>query len=176
MNMTLDGICDHTAMNADDETHQHYTDLLRSADTIIYGRITYLLMEDYWPLVMKEPTGNRSTDEFAAVMDKIGKLVFSHTLKHVKWENARIAEGSVKEEIETLRQQPGRDILVGSPGLIVAAMNLQLVDELQICVHPRIMAKGLSLFKNIDQKTDLTPEKTRLFKNGAMLFYYKVEK
>lgn len=81
-NMTLDGICDHTAIIPDDEIHQHYNELLNSADTIIYGRITYQLME-YWPTVVKNPTGNKSMDEFAITIDNISKIVFSRTLKNV---------------------------------------------------------------------------------------------
>lgn len=80
--MTLDGICDHTAIIPDDEIHQHYNELLNSADTIIYGRITYQLME-YWPTVVKNPTGNKSMDEFAITIDNISKIVFSRTLKNV---------------------------------------------------------------------------------------------
>ncbi len=72
INMTLDGFCDHTAGIADDETHQHFTELLRNADTIIFGRITYQLME-YWKSVVENPTGNRSTDDFAAAIDHSGQ-------------------------------------------------------------------------------------------------------
>jgi dihydrofolate reductase len=77
INMTLDGFCDHTAMIADDEMHQHYNELLRSADALIYGRITYQLMESYWPTVVKNPTANKPEDEFAVLIDNISKIVFS---------------------------------------------------------------------------------------------------
>ena len=105
INMTLDGFCDHTAMIADDEIHQHYNELLSSADTLIYGRITYQLMESYWPTVVKNPTGNKPTDEFAVLIDDISKIVFSHTLKDVEWKNARLAKGGIKEEVLELKQQ-----------------------------------------------------------------------
>jgi dihydrofolate reductase len=81
INMTLDGFCDHTAMIADDEIHQHYNELLSSASTVLYGRITYQLMESYWPTVVKNPTGNKPMDEFAVTIDNIPKIVFSNTLK-----------------------------------------------------------------------------------------------
>src|SRR5882672_8144348 len=81
MNMTLDGFCDHTAMIADDEIHQHYNELLSNAGTLIYGRITYQLMESYWPSVVKNPIGNKPTGEFAVLIDNISKIVFSRTLK-----------------------------------------------------------------------------------------------
>src|SRR6187431_590121 len=99
MNMTLDGFCDHTAMIADDEIHQHYNDLLRSADTLIYGRITYQLMESYWPTVVKDPTGNKPIDEFAVLIDNIPKIVYSRTLKKVSWKNTILKKEVIKEEI-----------------------------------------------------------------------------
>src|SRR4030095_4343008 len=120
MNMTLDGFCDHTAMIADDEIHQHYSELLRSAGAVLYGRITYQLMESYWPTVVKNPTGNKPTDEFALAIQDISKIVFSHTLKNIGWENAQLAKRGIKEEVSELKQQAGKDIFVGSPRLIVA--------------------------------------------------------
>jgi dihydrofolate reductase len=149
INMTLDGFCDHTAIIADDEIHQHYNELLRSAGTILYGRITYQLME-YWPTVVKNPTGIKSMDEFAVTMDNIPKIVFSHTLQHVEWKTAKLATKDVKEEVlELKRSRNGgsKDILVGSPSLIVACMKLNLIDEFQLCVHPVILGNGLPLFK-----------------------------
>lgn len=80
INMTLDGFCDHTAIIPDDEIHQHYADLLSSAGTALYGRITFQLMK-YWQTVVENPTGNKATDEFAIKMDTIPKIVFSRTLK-----------------------------------------------------------------------------------------------
>lgn len=172
INMTLDGICDHTAVIPDDEIHQHYSDLLKSADDIIYGRITYQLME-YWPTVVKNPTGNKSIDEFAVTMDNINKIVFSHTLKNLEWKNSSVAKQSLQEEVLALKQQPGKDILVGSPGLIIQSLNLNLVDEFQLCVHPVIAGKGMPLFKNINDRINLKLLRTKTLGCGAVIFYYK---
>ncbi|MBO9703520.1 MAG: dihydrofolate reductase family protein [Sporocytophaga sp.] len=172
INMTLDGFGDHTAINPDDEIHQHYNDLLKSADSILYGRITYQLME-YWPTVVENPTGNKATDEFAATMDNIEKVVFSHTLKNVTWKSARLAQRGIKEEVTLLKQQPGRDILVGSPSLIIESLNLNLVDEFQLCVHPVIVGKGLQLFKDIKDRTELKLLRTKTFSGGAVILYYE---
>ena len=174
--MTLDGFCDHTAMIADDEIHQHYNDLLRSGDTLIYGRITYQLMESYWPTIVKNPTGNKPQDEFAVLIDDISKIVFSRTLKTVEWKNSKLAKRSIKEEVLELKQQPGKDIFVGSPSLIVATMNLNLVDEFQISVQPTIAGKGLSLLKNINDRINLELLKTKTFGCGAVTLYYKPAK
>jgi dihydrofolate reductase len=176
MNMTLDGFCDHTAMIADDEIHQHYTELLRSGGTLFYGRITYQLMEDYWPALVKNPSGLKSMDDFAVAIDNIPKIVFSHTVKDVEWESARVAKQSFKEEVLQLKQQPGKDIFVGSPSLIVEATKLNLVDEYQLSVHPTIVGKGLPLFKNIADRVDLNLLKTKTFDCGAVLFYYETVK
>ena len=172
INMTLDGFCDHTAMIADDEIHQHYSELLASADTILYGRITYQLME-YWPTVIKNPTDNKSMNEFAVIMDNIPKVVFSHTLKSVEWRTARLAKRDLKEEVLELRQQTGKDILVGSPSLIVALTQLDLIDEYQLAVHPVILGSGLPLFKNIRDRIDLKLLKTKSFGCGAVMLYYE---
>ena len=80
INMALDGVCDHTVLMADDDLLQHYSELLRSADTILYGRVVYQLMESYWPAIARNPTGNKSSDEFAVAMDDISKIVFSRSL------------------------------------------------------------------------------------------------
>src|SRR6185312_5556854 len=181
MNMTLDGFCDHTTMIADDELHQHYNELLSNADTLLYGRTTYQLMECAWPAIVKTPTGNKPTDEFAILIDNIVKIVFSHTLintgaKAIGWKNAKLATRSLEQEVLELKQSgnsESKDILVGSPSLIVAALNLHIVDELQLCVQPIIAGKGLSLFKNISDRINLRLLKTNTFSSGSMVLYYE---
>jgi dihydrofolate reductase len=176
INMTLDGFCDHTAGIADDELHQHYTELLSSAGTLLYGRITYQLMESYWPTVVKNPTGNKPIDDFAIAIDNIPKIVFSHTLKNVTWKTAKLAKRDIKEAVLELRSQPGKDIGVGSPGLIVALSKHNLIDEYQLCVHPVILGSGLPLFKNIDKTVILKLIKTKTFGSGAIVLYYEPTK
>src|SRR5258706_8274099 len=152
INMTLDGFCDHTAGIADDELHQHYNELLQNADTILWGRITYQLMESYWPSVVKNPTGNKPEDEFAVLIDNISKIVFSRTLQHVDWKNTTLKKEIVKEEILELKQSRNggsKNIFVGSPSLKVAFTQLDLIDEYQLCVPPIILGNWLPLFKNI---------------------------
>jgi dihydrofolate reductase len=173
INMTLDGFCDHTAAIVDDEIHQHYNELLSNADTIIFGRITYQLMESYWPAVVKNPTGIRPTDEFAVLIDNISKIVFSRTLENVEWKNTILKKEIIKEEILELKQQAGANILVGSPSLIVALAQLDLIDEYQLSVQPIILGSGLPLFKNIKDRIDLKLLKTKTFGCGAVTLYYE---
>ena len=173
MNMTLDGFCDHTAMSADDEIHQHYNDLLSGADTLIYGRITFQLMESYWPFVVKDPTGNKPIDEFAVLIDNISKIVYSRTLDGVDWKNTELKREIVKDEILDLKQQAGKDIVVGSPSLIVELSKLGLVDEYQLGVQPTVVGSGLALFKNISDRVDLNLLRTKTFGCGAVFLYYE---
>jgi len=180
INMTLDGFCDHTAVIADAEIHQHYSELLRSAGTLLYGRITYQLMESYWPTVVKNPTGDKAMDEFAVVIQDISKIVFSHTMKKVEWENVALAKRDIKEEVLELKQSRkggSKDILVGSPSLIVALTKLNLIDEYQLCIHPVVAGSGLPLFKNITERIVLKLIKTKAFNSsGAMILYYEPTK
>lgn len=174
INMTIDGFCDHTSGIADAEIHQHYADLLRSAGALLYGRITYQLMESYWPTVVKNPTGDKSMDDFAIAIEDIPKIVFSRTLKDPGWKNATLAKGDMKEEVLKLKQQPGKDIFAGSPSVIVALTKLGLIDEYQLCVHPVIAGTGLPLFKSITGKIILKPIKTKTFSaSGATILYYE---
>lgn len=175
INTTLDGVCDHTAVNPDDAVHAHYTELLRNGDTILYGRTTYQLME-YWRGVLENPTGSKATDEFAVIMDAISKVVFSHTLESVDWKTARLATKSLEEEILALKQSANdgdKAIFIGSPGLIIQALNLGLVDELQLMIHPVVAGKGLPLFKDIHERVELKLTGTKTFDCGAIILYYE---
>ncbi len=170
--MTIDGIFDHTAALPDEEIHQHYTELLDNSDAILYGRITYQLMT-YWQTLLKNPSGEKSMNDFARAIDKIPKYVFSHTLENTDWHSAQLARQPIEEIVARLKQQPGRDILIGSRSLIVSLANLNLIDEYQLCVHPVLAAKGSHLFDKIKDRTILKLLKTKIFKSGAIILYYQ---
>ena len=172
INMTLDGFCDHTAGIPDEEIHQHYAHLLDNAGVVLYGRITYQLMQ-FWQTLLKNPSGEKTMDDFAMAIDKIPKIVFSHTLKNVEWESAKLANRALEEEVLELKQQPGKDILVGSRSLIIQLMKLNLIDEYQLCIHPVVAGGGLPLFENINDITVLKLIKTKPFSGGAVLLYYE---
>ncbi len=172
INMTLDGFCDHAAINPDEEIHQHYTDMLNSGGVILYGRITYQLMQ-FWQTLIKNPSGEKTMDDFAIAMDKIPKIVFSHTLKNTEWDSAKLSNQSIEEEVLELKQQSGKDIFVCSPSLIVALTQLGLIDEYQLCVHPVIVGNGLPLFKNIKERIELKLLKTKTFSSSAVILYYE---
>ncbi len=171
-NMTLDGVCDHTAAVADEGIHQHYSQLIDNGGIILYGRTTYQLMQ-FWQTLLQNPSGEKSMDDFAVSIDKIQKLVFSNTLKHPDWNSAKLAQKSLVEEVSELKQQSGKDILVGSRSLIIQLLNSNLIDEFQICIHPIIEGKGLRLFDQIKDRIMLKLIKTKSLSSGATVFYYQ---
>jgi dihydrofolate reductase len=109
-------------------------------------------------------------------MDNVPKLVFSRTLDHLDWHSAKLAKQNIEKEVSALRQQPGKDIFVGSPGLIVSLTNLELIDEYQLCIHPVLAGSGMPLFKNITNKIVLKLINTKIFSNGAVIHYYEPPK
>ena len=172
INLTIDGFCDHTAGIADEEIHDHYTNLLNHSGVILYGRTTYELMQ-FWQTLLEKPSGEQSMDDFAKAIDRIPKIVFSTTLKDTGWNTAALADEPLKETVMELKQQSGGDILIGCRSLIVTLANLNLIDEYQLCIHPVIIGKGLPLFDQINERTVLKLLKTKIFGAGATLLYYQ---
>lgn len=172
INMTMDGFCDHTAGIPDEEIHQHYADLLTEGGVVLYGRITYELML-YWQTLINNPSGEKSMDDFAIAIDKIPKIVFSHTLKNTGWDSAKLSSKSLEEMVIELKEQSEKDILIGSRSLIVELTNLNLIDEYQLCIHPVLIGKGLLLFDKIKERTIFKLFNTKVFHSGAITLYYK---
>lgn len=175
INMTVDNMFDHTAVDPDEEVHRHYADLLRQAGVVLYGRITYQLMT-YWKTMVQEPSGNEAMDDFAVVMDQVPKIVFSHTLQDAGWESATLANRALREEVLELKQQAGKDILVGSRSLILQLLKLGLIDECQFCIHPVLAGRGQLLFENIGERISLRLLDTKTFASGAIILYYEPAK
>ena len=172
INVTLDGFCDHTSGIPDEEIHEHYAELLRNADAILYGRKTYQLMQ-YWQELLKNPSGEKDMDNFAEAIDQVPKIVFSNTLGSTGWDSATLAERPIEDVVSELKQQPGKDILVGSRSLIIQLMKLNLVDEYQFCIHPLVAGGGLPLFEDIHDKTIFKLIRTKTFGGGAVILYYE---
>lgn len=171
-NMTLDGVCDHTTGIPSEDLHQHYADLLDNSGVVLYGRTTYELMQ-FWKTILQNPSDKKSMNDFAISIDRIPKLVFSNTLKDTNWDSAKLSDGPLNEKVLELKQQSGKDILVGSRSLIIQLLNSNLIDEFQICVHPIIEGKGLRLFDQIKDRIMLKLIKTKTLNSGATVFYYE---
>jgi dihydrofolate reductase len=175
INMTIDGVCDHTVFLPDEEIHQHYADLLSGGDAILYGRTTYQLMQ-FWQELIRNPSGEKSMDDFAQAIDRIPKIVFSHTLKHTEpigWDSAKWSSQPIDELVLELKEQPGKDIFVGSRSLIMQLMKLNLIDEYQLCIHPIVAGKGMPLFDDVKDRAIFKLIKTKAFNSGAVTLYYE---
>lgn len=178
INMTIDGYCDHTALLPDKEIHQHYTELLGDGDVILYGRITFQLME-FWRTVLENPSEEKSMNDFAFAIDKIPKIVFSNTLKEVDWGSAKLSDQSLEEVVLELKQSRNggsKHIFAGSRSLIMQLKNLDLIDEYQICIHPVLAGSGLPLFDNSNERTMLKLIKTKTFGGGAVILYFEPDR
>jgi len=170
--MSLDGYCNHDAFNPDEELLQNFNDLFTEADTIVFGRVTYQLMENSWPQIVINPTGMKAFDDFAVLIDNISKIVFSNTLKNVSWKNSRLVTRDLKEEVIYLKQQSGKNILVGGPGLIATLSQPCLIDEYRLYVHPIVLGNGLPLFKNISESINLKLTESKILGAGVVKLNY----
>jgi dihydrofolate reductase len=147
--MTADGYCSHTDKIADEDVHKYFTGLLRKADLILFGRTTYELMVPYWPEVARSQSESEATNEFARVFDALNLVVFSKTLKHVAGNNTRIVRANVAEEVIKLKEQPGKDIAVGSLSIASQLSEGGLIDEYHFVVHPVVAGQGPRLFETV---------------------------
>lgn len=128
---------------------------------------------EFWRTVLDHPTGDKAMDDFAIAIDNTPKIVFSRTLKNVDWKSARLARQDLEKEVLERKQQSGKDVLVCSPSLIAALTKLNLIDEYQLCIHPVIAGSGLPLFKNISGKITLKLIRTKTFRGGPVILYYR---
>ena len=174
INITLDGCCDHTKQVADDETHEYFTNLLREVDLLVFGRITYQLMVPFWPEVAKNQSMSQASNEFARTFDSINKIVFSRTLDSVEDKNTRIVRTNLHDEILKLKQEQGKNILVGGVDLPSQLIELDLVDEYRFVVGPIVVGEGRRLFEGVSllERLQLKLVESKIFKSGCVALRY----
>ena len=174
INITLDGCCDHTNQFTDEETHEYWTDILREADLLLYGRKTYELMVPFWPEVAKTQSMTKALNEFAQVFDSINRVVFSRSLDSVEDRNTRIVRGNLHDEIVKLKQEQGKNILVGGVSLPSQLIQLGLVDEFRIVIGPVIAGEGRRLLNgaSLREKLQLKLVESKIFKSGCVALRY----
>jgi len=154
----------------DEEFNEYANDLLGKIDAILFGRVTYQLMADYWP----SPSATRDDPIIADKMNNLPKIVFSKTLQKVEWNNSRLVKENIAKEIMKLKQQPGMDMVIFGSGSIVSNfMQLGLIDEYRIIVNPVVLGNGKPLFKGINDKHNLKLLKTKVLGSGAVILYYQ---
>jgi dihydrofolate reductase len=175
INITADGFCSHTDGIVDDELHMYFTDVLRGADTILFGRITYELMVPYWPDVARDQSEDDASNEFARVFDALTKVVFSTTMTNIEAEKTRLVRGNLAEEVRALKQQQGKNIGVGSLSIASQLSEHGLIDEYRFVVHPVIAGKGPRLFERVKLPESLRLELvgTKTFNTGVVAHHYK---
>ena len=172
INVTLDGCCDHRAIPADEELHRHADEILNQADALLFGRVTYEMMESAWR--PPAPTGGRPEwmEPFAQTINTAHKYVVSSTLEQVDW-NAELVRGDLGTAVRQLKREPGRGLLVGGVTLPLALTELGLIDEYEFVVHPRLAGHGPTLFAGLSQHVDLKLVSRLELGSGAVAMRYQ---
>jgi dihydrofolate reductase len=167
INVTLDGCCDHREMFPDDDLFQNAIDNITGADALLFGRVTYEIMESYW-----RPLVSDSTETFARAIDAVKKYVVSSTLDRVDW-NAELLRGDLATAVQKLKQEPGKGLFVGGVKLPLALAELGLIDEYELVVHPRLVGHGPTLFAGLSKSIDLRLVSRVEFGSGAVAMRYE---
>ena len=174
INITLDGCCDHTKQIADEETHEHFTHLMREVDLLVFGRKTYQLMVPFWPEVARNQSMTKASNEFAQAFDSINKIVFSRSLDSAEDKKTRIVRTNLHDEILKLKQEPGKDILVGGVDIPSQLIELGLVDEYRFVVMPIIVGEGRRLLEGVSlrERLQLKLVESKSFNSGCVALRY----
>jgi dihydrofolate reductase len=172
INVTLDGCCDHRAIVPDEELHRHASELLEQADALLFGRVTYEMMEAAWR--PPPPAGTRPEwmEPFARTINAAKKYVVSSTLDRVDW-NAELVRGDLEQAVQQLKREPGNGLFVGGVQLPLALTELGLIDEYEFVVQPRLAGHGPTLFAGLSKHVDLTLVSRLEFGSGAVALRYE---
>jgi dihydrofolate reductase len=174
INTTLDGCVDHTKQIADEETHEYFAHFMRDVDLLIFGRKTYQLMVPFWPEVAKSQSMTRAENEFARTFDSINKIVFSRSLDGAEDKNTRIVRTNLHDEILKLKQEKGKNILVGGVDIPSQLMQLGLIDEYIFVVGPTLAGEGRRLLEGVSlpEKLQLKRIESKFFESGCVALRY----
>jgi dihydrofolate reductase len=174
INITLDGCCDHTKGFVDDELLEYFTQLTQEAGLQVFGRKTYQLMVPYWPDVLKNQSETKADTEFAQAFDSTSKIVFSRSLDHTEDKNTRIVRTNLRDEILKLKQEQGKNILVGGVDIPSQLIELGLVDEYRFIVGPIIAGEGRRLLEGVSlpERLQLKLVESKIFKSGRVALRY----
>ena len=179
MHLSLDGFAcgpngELDFVTYDEELAQWADELMKTVGTPVYGRTTYQLMESYWPGMLNKPGIPERVSRHAQWVEDIPKVVFSRTLPEASWNNTQLIKDNVVEEVEKLKEQPGKDLVIfGSPGLSADLINLGLVDEYRFTLQPIILGNGKSVFNNNAARHKLRLLDTSTLKSGVVTLHYE---
>src|SRR5687767_15564009 len=175
INITLDGCCDHREGIADEELHRHWAESLTQADALLFGRVTYEMMEAAW---RPARTGGRPEwmeewmEPFARTIDAAKKYVVSSTLDRVDW-NAELVRGGLGQAVQQLKREPGKGLFVGGVKLALSLTELGLIDEYEFIVHPRLAGHGPTLFAGLSKHVELKLVSRLELGSGAVAMRYE---
>ena len=172
INVTLNGCCDHRVMFADEDLHRHAVENFERADALLFGRVTYEMMEAAWRPRARAGARPDWTEPFARAIDASKKYVVSSTLDRVDW-NAELVRGDLGTAVQQLKREPGKGLFVGGVKLPLALAELGLIDEYEFVVHPRLAGHGPTLFAGLSKYVDLKLVSRREFGSGAVAMRYE---
>jgi dihydrofolate reductase len=158
----------------DEEIFDYSGQRTNEADTALYGRVTYQMMEGYWPTAADQPTATRHDIDHSKWYNKVGKVVLSRTMKGSKPPNTTIIDGNLTEEINKLKHAAGKDIVIfGSPGAAHSLMAENLIDDYWLFINPVLLGQGIPLFKDIKATTSLRLLDSNVFSSGVVCLNYE---
>ena len=172
INVTLDGCCDHRAFSPDEDLHRHAAENIAQADALLFGRVTYELMEAGWRYPAAPGARPDWMEPFARTIDAAKKYVVSSTLDHVDW-NAEFVRGDLGKAVQQLKQESGKGLFTGGVKLPLALAELGLIDEYEFVVHPKVAGHGPTLFAGLSKVIDLKPVSRLEFGSGAVATRYE---
>ena len=172
INVTLDGCCDHRAIPADEELHRHAAETLDRADALLFGRVTYEMMEAAWRPPLQMESRPEWMKPFARTIDAAKKYVVSSTLERVDW-NAELVRGDLGTAVQQLKQESGKGLFLGGVKLPLALAELGLIDEYEFVVQPRLAGHGPTLFAGLSKRLDLKLVSRLEFGSGAVAMRYE---
>jgi dihydrofolate reductase len=172
INVTLDGCCDHRVGIVDEDLHRHAAENIARADALLFGRVTYEMMEAGWR--RPAPAGTRPDwmEPFARTIDAAKKYVVSSTLTEVDW-NAELVRGDLAKAVKQLKSESGNGLFTGGVTLPMALAELGLIDEYEFVVHPRVVGHGPTLFAGLSKHVDLKLVNRVEFRSGAVAMRYE---
>jgi dihydrofolate reductase len=179
MHVSLDGFVagpngEMDWIKVDDQMFEYVGRRINECDTALYGRVTYQMMEGYWPTAADQPNATKHDIEHAAWYSKVDKVVLSKTMEGQQLPNTIIISDDVEHRVKSLKQQAGKEIIIfGSPSASHTLMQYGLIDEFWLFVNPILLGKGIPLFKNIQQMTELKLVTTDVFESGVICLQYK---
>ncbi len=171
INVTLDGCCDHRAAFPDEDLHRHAVENLEQADALLFGRVTYEMMEAAWRPRARTEARPDWMEPFARTIDAAKKYVVSSTLPRVDW-NAELLRGDLEQAVRQLKRDPGKGLFVGGVKLPQALAELGLIDEYEFVVHPIVAGHGPTLFAGLSKRIELKLVSRQEFGSGAVVMRY----